>query len=98
MYSASGSSTPGLSLLLAKIATASFAFGHGQTVGSIQQETIFSELNLVQGSTASRYLSPSLPLCIRSGQPLQLMVPNRLAAMLDTEPVASSYSGGVLTR
>jgi hypothetical protein len=35
---------------------------------------MFSELNLVQGSAASRYLSPSLPLCLRFNQPLQLMV------------------------
>ena len=38
---------------------------------------MFSELNLVQGSTASRYLSPSLPLCLRFKRRLQLMVPIR---------------------
>ena len=38
---------------------------------------MFSELNLVQGSTASRYLSPSLPFCLRFKRRLQLMMPIR---------------------
>jgi len=48
-----------------------------------------SELNTVQGSTVSRYLSSSLPFCVRFN-----VAVTRHAATLDTEPLAKSYSGG----
>ena len=38
---------------------------------------MFSELNLVQGLTASQYLSPSLPFCLRFKRRIQLMMPIR---------------------
>ena len=38
---------------------------------------MLSELNLVQGLTASQYLSPSLPFCLRFKRRLQLMMPIR---------------------
>jgi len=47
------------------------------------------ELNLVQGLTASQYLSPSLPFCLRLGAGFR-HVPYTNAAKLDTEPVANS--------
>jgi hypothetical protein len=58
---------------------------------------MFSELNLVQGLTASQYLSPSLPFCLRFNVGFRHVLYTN-AAKLDTEPVASSYSGGVRTR
>ena len=61
IVNAKGSSTPGLLLPLAIDAAANIAFRHAHTLGRFQQETTFSELNLIQGSTASRYLSSSLP-------------------------------------
>ncbi len=58
---------------------------------------MFSELNLVQGLTASQHLSPSLPFCLRFNVGFR-HVPYTNAAKLDTEPVANSYSGGIRTR
>ena len=59
-----------------------------------------SELNTVQGSTASRYLYSSLPFCVRFNQALRIgkAGPYSQAATRDTEPLAKSYSGGALTR
>ena len=51
-----------------------------------------SELNTVQGSTVNRYLSSSLPFCVRFN-----VAVTRHAATLDTEPLAKSYSGGSRT-
>ncbi|TWU51548.1 hypothetical protein Poly59_31400 [Rubripirellula reticaptiva] len=59
---------------------------------------MFSELNLVQGLTASQYLSPSLPFCLRFNVGLQRETSYTNAAKLDTEPVANSYSDGIHTR
>jgi hypothetical protein len=60
----------------------------------------FSELNTVQGSTVSRYLSSSLSFCVRFSQTFRTgnAVPYSQAATLDTEPLAKSYSGGDPTR
>ena len=52
-----------------------------------------SGLNTVQGSTVSRYLSTSLPFCVRFNVTI-----TRHAATLDTEPLAKSYSDGNHTR
>jgi hypothetical protein len=51
-----------------------------------------SGLNTVQGSTVSRYLSTSLPFCVRFNVAVTIH-----AATLDTGPVANSYSGGSRT-
>ncbi len=58
---------------------------------------MLSELNLIQGLTASQYLSPSLPFVYASTLDFG-ETPYTNAAKLDTEPVANSYSDGVLTR
>jgi len=50
---------------------------------------MISELNTVQGSTVSRYLSSSLPFCVRSN-----VAATTQAATLDTGPVANSYPNG----
>jgi hypothetical protein len=52
-----------------------------------------SGLNTVQGSTVSRYLSTSLPFCVRFN-----VTVTRRAATLDTEPLAKSYSDWIHTR
>lgn len=66
---------------------------------------MISELNTIQGSTASRYLSSSQSfLCTlqrvtsETSPTLRLHAPYKHAATLDTEPVATSYSGGSPTR
>jgi hypothetical protein len=51
-----------------------------------------SELNTIQGSTVSRYLSTSLPFCVR----FKVTVTWH-AATLDTGLVANDYPGGSLT-
>jgi hypothetical protein len=61
-------------------------FGQGPTV------TIFRSSGTVQGSTVSRYLSSSLPFCVRFN-----VAVTRHAATLDTKPLAKSYSGGIRT-
>jgi|JI10StandDraft_1071094.scaffolds.fasta_scaffold30244_6 hypothetical protein len=50
---------------------------------------MISELNTVQGSTVSRYLSSSLPFCVRFN-----VAVTRHAATFDTGPVANSYPDG----
>ncbi len=67
--------------------------------------TMISELNTIQGSTASRCLSSSRSfLCTlqrgtsETSPGLRLHAPYRHAATLDTEPLAKSYSGGCPTR
>ena len=66
---------------------------------------MISELNTIQGSTASRYLSSSQSfLCMlqrvtsETSPASRLHAPYKLAATLDTEPRAKSYSGGGPTR
>jgi hypothetical protein len=50
---------------------------------------------LLQGSTASRYLSSSLPFCVRFNQALPLEIqPYSQAATHDTKPLAKSYLDG----
>ena len=64
---------------------------------------MLSELNLVQGLTASQYLSPSLPFCLRFNaglrgkiaEAIRTLGPYTNTAKLDTEPLAKSYSGGL---
>jgi hypothetical protein len=63
----------------------------------IQQETKFSELNLIQGGTASPYLSSSLPFLTTHQPATSAVTPYTLVASLDTEPVANSYSGEIHT-
>jgi hypothetical protein len=62
---------------------------------------MFSELNLIQGSTASRYLSSSFHFLTTHQREtsfgLAPLTSYTHAASLDTEPLARSYSGRILT-
>ena len=95
--SANGSSTPGLRSSLAYNATNDVAFQHEQTLGRFQQLPSFRS-----------------SISFRAGQPVPTFHPHYLsvyastlnfgwspyinAATLDTEPLARSYSGGILPR
>lgn len=57
-----------------------------------------SELNTIQGGTATPYSSSSLPFCVRFNAPLRVIARIGTLATLDTEPLARGYSGGIPTR
>jgi hypothetical protein len=63
------------------------------TPWAVSDRNNFSELNTVQGSTVSRYLSTSLPFCPKESLSCFNVPVTRHAATLDTEPRAKSYSG-----
>ena len=103
MCSASGRATPGLLSQLARTRREILPSSmHTPWAGSNRYK--ISEL---MSFTAERPLpvdSPSLPFCVRFNEALRdvarlrLHAPYRLAATLDTEPLAKSYSGGSRTR
>ena len=96
MVSANGPSTPGLPSPLA-LARRGILPSSMHKPWAESNSYKFSELNTVQGGTASPCLSSSLPFCLRFSQRLR-RVPYTLAAKLDTEPAANSYSGGIYPR
>lgn len=95
---ANGSSTPGLSQRLAKMPLKVSPSGMQKPWAVSNRKTMISELNLIQGWTASPYLSSSLPFCVRFNQRLRREMSYTLTATLDTGPVANSYPGGILIR
>ena len=59
---------------------------------------MLSELNTIQGGTASPYLSSSLPFCLRFNMTFRGGAPYSHAAKLDTGLVTSDYPGGIPSR